>query len=212
MNELTWRGATVAWARPSDENALTETELAAMGERQRERHRELRGERAAGFLAGRALIRELVRRLGGGPDVRLDSTCARCGAAHAVPRTPGFTLSVSHAEDLVAVAIAPGNSLLGIDLERNTRAARTAELAPLFAPAPAPDLAGWTRIEAAIKADGRGIGIDPSTVRSRAEHPLADVPASDPPVWTVALPGRATRLWVTTLAGPPGYTLSVARD
>lgn len=207
MGEITWRGTTIAWAQVSDVGATAATELAAMGVRQLARHRQLSGVRAAGFLAGRLLIRELVLRLGGGPAVTLDSACPRCGDDHAAPRTPGFMLSVSHADDLVAVAVSTGTTPVGVDIEPDSAAARVAELAPMFAPGPAPDLAGWTQIEAAVKADGRGLEIDPGTVVVRPE-PLG--PGS-PQVWSVTLPGRPQRLQAATLPGPAGFTLSVAR-
>ena len=209
MGEITWRGATIAWARPSDIHDFSEADVAAMGERQLARYRWLSGDRAAGFLAGRALIRELVVRLGGGPDVPIDSACGRCGEDHGVPRTPGFVLSVSHAATLVAVAVSRGSSPLGIDVEADSAAARVSELGPLFAPADVPDVAGWTRIEAAIKADGRGIAIPPGSVRLR---PTAHGSSSQrPQEWSAAVPGRSTPLQVVTLAGPAGHRLSVAR-
>lgn len=206
MNEVTWRGATIVWARASDAPELSTADLAAMGQGQLARFHELSGARAAGFLAGRALIRGLVVRLGGGPIVALDSSCARCGQHHAAPRTPGFVLSVSHAEDLVVVAAAPGREPLGVDVEHDSAAVRVSELAPLFPPASVPDLAGWTRIEAVVKAEGRGIAIDPGGVRLRPEPT-----ASEPAEWTAMLPGRALPLQVATLPGPTGYTLSAAR-
>lgn len=212
MGELTWRGTTIAWAHVSALGdgaapAFAAGDLAAMGERQLARHQELSGLRAAGFLVGRALIRELVLQLGGGPVVPLDSSCSQCGEDHAAPRTPGFGLSVSHADDLVAVAVSTGNAPVGVDIEPASAAARVAELVPMFAPGPVPDLAGWTRIEAAIKADGRGVAVDPAAVVLRPEPREP----GRPPVWSATLPARAGQLQVATLAGPVGYTLSVAR-
>ena len=209
MAEITWHGATIAWARVADLGDFTEADLAAMGERQLARHRQLSGARAAGFLAGRALIRTLVVGLGGGDDVPLDSSCAGCGEDHAAPRTPGFVLSVSHAEDLVAVAVSRGSAPLGVDLERNSAEDRVAELGPMFPAGSAPDLAGWTRIEAAVKADGRGVEIDPNTVRLEPARSVP--PAAGPLVWSAVLPGRRSPLQVATLPGPDGHTLSVAR-
>lgn len=206
MGEATWRDTTILWARVSDMHDFTAVDLAQMGERQLARSRQLSEDRAAAFLAGRALIRDVVSRLGGGADIRLDSRCERCGEDHAAPRTPGFVVSVSHAEDLVAVAAARGTAALGIDVEPNHAAGRVAELGRLFAPAAAPTLAAWTRIEAAIKADGRGIAIDPSAVRMQEEPQT-----SDQRLWSVVLPGAVSRLQVTTLPGPVGFTLSVAR-
>ncbi|WP_435742750.1 4'-phosphopantetheinyl transferase family protein [Microbacterium sp. PMB16] len=216
MDETTWRSATIVWARASDIRDFTASDLAAMGEGQLARFRGLKGERAAAFLTGRALIRQLVLRLGGGPRVPLDSICPRCRKDHVAPRTPGFVLSVSHAGDLVAVAASTEPTLLGIDVEHDSAAARVSELGPVFPAASVPDLAGWTRIEAAIKADGRGVEIDPGDVRLRRE-PGQDGPEPDgpgpagPPEWSAALPGRATPLQVATLPGPTGYTLSAAR-
>jgi len=211
VSEITWHGATIAWAKNAASVGLDVPDLAAMGERQLARYRQLDGLRASGFLAGRALIRELVLRLGGGPVVPLDSTCARCGDDHAAPRTDGFMISVSHAGDLVVVAVAPGADPLGVDLEANAGHARVAELGPMFVPAPAPDLAGWTRIEAAIKADGRGFAIDPRGVRLQPQPAQGGSPSQAPSTWLAELPERASRLHVTTLPGPDGYTLSVAR-
>lgn len=206
MGEDAWRGATIVWARVAELRAFTAVDLAEMGESQRVRLGQLSGARAAAFLAGRALIREVVLRLGGGPRIPLDSRCERCGQDHSVPRTPGFTLSVSHADGLVAVAASRGTDALGIDLESDGAASRVAQLGPIFAPADPPDLAAWTRIEAAIKADGRGVGIDPATVRLRDAAPNGGAPQ-----WSVVLPGSSSTLHVTTLPGPDGHTLSIAR-
>lgn len=205
MGEITWRDVTVVWARPSDLQGFTETDIAAMGQGQVARLRQLSGSRAQGFLAGRALIRALVRRIRGSDEVLLSSRCARCGADHGRPRSADVSLSVSHAEDLVVVAATAGSVLLGVDVEETASADRLDGLGPMFPDGGAPDLAAWTRIEAAVKADGRGFEIDPSEVLL---HPRAD--DADPCVWSAVLPGSASPLEVTTLVGPPGYVLSVA--
>ena len=204
--ETTWQDATIAWVRPSELRDFSTADLASMGEAQCERLRSLSGSRARGFLAGRALIHDLVVRLGGGPAVLIDSVCPRCGRDHDAPRTPGFTLSVSHAADLVAVAVSRGERPLGVDIEHDSAASRVVELSALFTPRSAPALAGWTRIEAAIKADGRGITVAPADVRLYAEEQRGE-----PQQWSARLPDRAQPLRVSTLAGPVGYTLSVAR-
>lgn len=205
MGEITWRDVTVVWARPSDLQGFTETDVAAMGQGQVDRFRQLTGSRAQGFLAGRALIRELVRRIRGSDDVRLSSRCARCGADHGRPRSAGVSLSVSHAEGLVVVAATAGSILLGVDVERAAADTRLDGLRPMFPDGRAPDLAAWTRIEAAVKADGRGFEIEPSDVLLQASG--HDV---DPCEWSALLPGGLKPLDVTTLVAPPGYVLSVA--
>ncbi|WP_311258923.1 hypothetical protein [Microbacterium sp. WCS2018Hpa-9] len=205
MGEITWRDVTVVWASPSDLQGFTETDAAAMGPAQADRLRQLSGSRAQGFLAGRALIRALVRRIRGSDEVLLSSLCTRCGAHHGRPRSDGVSLSVSHAEDLVVVAATAGSILLGVDIEEEAAAGPLYGLGPMFPDGSAPDLAAWTRIEAAVKADGRGFEIDPSEVLLQQRPD--DV---DPCVWSAALPGRSSPLEVTTLVGPPGYVLSVA--
>lgn len=205
MGEITWRDVTVAWARPSDPHGFTETDAAAMGQGQIDRLRQLSGSRAQSFLAGRALIRALVRRIRGSDEVLLFSRCARCGAEHGRPRSAGVSLSVSHAEDLVVVAASAGSIELGVDVEEEAAAGRVEGLGPMFPDGRAPDLGAWTRIEAAVKADGRGFEIDPSEV---ILQPHAD--ESEPCVWSAVLPGRLRPLEVTTLGGPPGYVVSVA--
>lgn len=205
MGEITWRDVTVAWARPSELDGFTELDLAAMGETQADRYRQLDGPRAKGFLAGRALIRDRVRRLIGHDVVVLGSSCDRCGAAHGRPRTAGVSISVSHSDDLVVVAVTPGRVSMGVDVESLASSARVDEVASLYATGLAPDLAGWTRIEAVVKADGRGFEVDPGDVVLRP--PSRD---SDPVVWSAVLRGRHSPIDVVTLAGPPGYVLSVA--
>lgn len=205
MGEITWRDATVAWAHPSEPDGFTELDLAAMGQPQVDRYHQLDGPRAQAFLAGRALIRDRVRRLTGVDEVILDSRCDRCGAPHGRPTTAGVSMSVSHSDGLVVVALRRGPGTVGVDVEPVASSARVAEAAALFADGLAPDLAGWTRIEAALKADGRGFAVDPDAV---VLHPPS--PDSDSPVWSAVLPERASAIDVVTLAGPPGHVLSIA--
>jgi len=203
--EITWRHVTVAWSHPTDLGGFTHADLVTMGPTQLDRFHRLTGDRAQAFLAGRALIRDLVHRVRGRGDVVLDSRCERCGAHHGPPRTAGVSLSVSHADDLVAVAVTALPVPLGVDVEAVTASARVTELQALFPNTAAPDLAGWTRIEAAVKADGRGLAVAPDAVA------LGPGPRSaGPVVWSAVLPGRPAPLEVVTLPGPPTHVLSVA--
>ncbi|MEV8251705.1 4-phosphopantetheinyl transferase [Microbacterium sp. NPDC076768] len=205
---ITWCGVTIAWARPDDLRDFGEADLAALGASQLDRYRQLSGHRSAGFLAGRALIRDLVWQVRGHGAVTIDSQCMRCGDAHAAPRVQGVAVSVSHADDLVVVAVSTEATAVGVDVEADSAAPRIADLAPMFAQGGLPDLAGWTRIEAVVKADGRGIEVEPSTVQFSLDPPGV----ADDATWMARLPGSPATLRVVTLAGPSGYTLSVARD
>lgn len=153
------------------------------------------------FLTGRALAAELVAQLAPGRPTDVDSTCAVCGGPHGVPRAvhAPVHLSIAHADRLVIAAAIPSGAAgaLGVDIEATDApdAPRT-DLTALFAPAPPPTLRGWTRIEAVLKADGRGLRIAPGTVRFDG----AD---------TAVLEGRSFEL--SDVPGlPPGYVASVA--
>lgn len=146
--------------------------------------------------AGRDLLRRLVADLGGGADATIGQRCDECGAAdhgalYVVDRP--IAVSVSYADPLVVVAAVRHEDAasVGIDVEPDDRP--IGDLAALFAPNAAPDLTVWTRIEAVLKATGRGIRMDPSTVRIDGDRTIS------PPGFEVA-----------TMAGPEGHIVSVA--
>jgi 4'-phosphopantetheinyl transferase len=112
---------------------------------------------AAGRDALRALAAELV---GADPaDVTVRARCATCGGPHGRPVLGGsraldaLHASVAHAGDAVVVAVG-ADGPIGIDAEPRGREAP-----------PGTTLAEWVRIEAVLKADGRGLLVDPSRVR-----------------------------------------------
>jgi 4'-phosphopantetheinyl transferase len=112
---------------------------------------------AVGRDALRALAAELV---GADPaDVTVRARCATCGGPHGRPVLGGsrdldaLHASVAHAGAAVVVAVSAGGPV-GIDAEPRGREAP-----------PGTTLEEWVRIEAVLKADGRGLRIDPSCVR-----------------------------------------------
>jgi 4'-phosphopantetheinyl transferase len=116
-----------------------------------------------GFVQGRMLLRKLAGELLGLDPVAvpLSASCPDCGGPHGQPRIPGLTVSVSRcATAIVAVAALEGT--VGVDVEPLEG---TAERAAAIA-----DVAGgggirhWTSVEAALKADGRGLRVDPRNV------------------------------------------------
>lgn len=138
------------------------------------------------FLAARVIIkRVLAGRTGTPPErIHLVNDCPQCGRPHGKPRPRTelgrFELSIAHCAGLVAVAISTAHPL-GVDVEPLPGADRMGLLADLvpqvFAPAERPYLAGlderaraecviryWTRKEAALKATGDGLNIDPTTL------------------------------------------------
>jgi len=115
---------------------------------------------------GRGLIRALAAELAPGADVRIEQRCPVCGGPHGRPLLPHAPLlaSAAYAGPWVVVAVARRQDAdaVGIDVELEGSAP---ELSLLFAPADPPDLRGWTAIEAALKADGRGLMVPPDRVR-----------------------------------------------
>jgi 4'-phosphopantetheinyl transferase len=213
--------AHVWWARRQDaapelERLLDEAERGRLAAYRRSEDRER-------FLAGCALAKAaLAGYLGRDPGaIRLDRTCPRCGKPHGKPRlldagTSALELSVSHAGDLVAVAVATG-ARVGVDVEPLERRLRPVELASVaLAPEEAEELAAldegericaflvyWTRKEAATKAVGLGLEIPLSGVRVS--------PPGEPPrllAWEHAVAPEDVML--ADLAAPDGHVAALA--
>lgn len=152
----------------------------------------------AARTAGRRLLRE-ARDLLGAASGGIRQRCGFCGAEdHGPLVADGVVLGVAYAPGLVVAAAASAIRVraLGVDVERDAGALPS--LAALFAPAPPPDAAGWTAIEAAVKADGRGVRVDPASVTVDAGR-----------AW---VPGRDRPFEVTAAAAPAGYVISLAID
>ncbi|MFZ0531516.1 MAG: hypothetical protein WAL91_13380, partial [Propionicimonas sp.] len=73
---------------------------------------------------------------------------------------------------------------------------RRHDLERLLGPGSEPVLRRWTRIEAVLKADGRGLSVDPAEVRL---DPTGGAIVGDP-----------RRYRVAEVAGPPAYLISLA--
>ncbi|GAA3375050.1 hypothetical protein GCM10020367_41330 [Streptomyces sannanensis] len=183
--------ATVAWAvwspvadRPAVRALLDESERAryaalwAAGDRAR-------------FAAGRALAKSVLGRLTGAPagSLRFSRTCRLCGGPHGGPRLAGsgYRFSLSHADDLVVLAVCDRGSP-GVDVERPGRRDFARLAGRALSTAEARDFSGlpsgllnwagcryWTRKEALLKATGHGLSL-----------PMREI--------TVTRPGRAAAL------------------
>jgi 4'-phosphopantetheinyl transferase len=115
------------------------------------------------FLTGRMLLRELAAEATGRPleQVAISAACPDCGREHGQPRIAGLHVSLSHAGDRV-VAVAHPDRAIGVDLER--RDASPERVAAIRKIAGGVGLEHWTRFEAVLKADGRGLRVDPRHV------------------------------------------------
>jgi 4'-phosphopantetheinyl transferase len=105
---------------------------------------------------------------------------------------------VSYAAGLAVVAAAPAGAAraIGVDAEAGPDRPMPA-LAGLFAPRHPPTLREWTRIEAALKADGRGLRVEPRDVRLDGA--------------TAVVPSSAT-VELFDVDGPAGLVVSFAID
>ena len=164
-------GRVVIRAHAADHTAL----LPGLAPADLRRAESLTGERAAAFLAGRAALLAALEPLA--PGARIEAVCAECGLAHGQPRVegaPGMHLSLAHAAGL-AFAIAATRAV-GVDAEPlDTDRGQIAGAASLSLGRGDP-LTRWTAIEAVLKADGRGLRVDPAEVRiGRRTASLHDV-------------------------------------
>lgn len=141
-----------------------------------------------------ALVRELLGEAGA--HARIGNPCPLCGGPHGPVRIDGAPClaAVCYAADVAFAAV--------VDARRATALAIDAEpedaVAPVGVLGPDATIRDWVRIEAALKADGRGLRVDPATV----------VVSEDGDGWLATVPGRARPLHGLDLAGPPGILVS----
>lgn len=201
----------VAWADAAAAGAVPLDVLTALGVQQARRFASMAGGTAQRFLVGRAMLVDLVAELTGQDDLGFTTTCERCGADHGRPRLERvpIAVSVSYAGSMVAVAAARHSdaAAVGVDIEQvpdGGAHGRLTELAALFAPARPPDMEGWTLIEAALKADGRGVAVDLSEVE------VVEPAGRGPGRRAVRIPGRSDPVDAAVVSGPAGFVLSAA--
>lgn len=192
---------------PSDIDVLDEVEL------QRWR-RFAHEESARSYAAAHALARNAIGRLLGREpaSLRFDRACATCGAPHGRPRlldAPALHLSLSRTPDLVALAVSRSGPV-GVDVERRQAAsfdgfagvALHPEERATGAVAASPEGAvAWVRKEAALKALGVGLQVDPASIRTPPVGQAGEVVAGLPPVTVVD---------VRAETGSSGHAVAVA--
>jgi phosphopantetheinyl transferase len=126
------------------------------------------------FLAGRAAVLAVTERLVGRPlpGLAIDAVCDDCGGAHGRPVVSGVRtnvhVSIAHANGL-GFAVAAW-SPVGVDAQPlQTPHDRLAAVRALTGERG--DLLGrWTAVEAILKADGRGLRVDPAEVLVGRRH------------------------------------------
>ena len=152
------------WARTELTDEARLTALAVLSPVERGRY-EATVRAPDSYLAGRMLLRTLAGELTATarPAVRLEATCPDCGGPHGQPVIVGsdLRLSLSHGDGVVVAAAAWG-SAVGVDTESmDASAERLAAIERLMGEA---SVQHWMRVEAVLKADGRGLRVDPAEV------------------------------------------------
>jgi 4'-phosphopantetheinyl transferase len=134
-------------------------------------HGDLSAEQAR--VSGRALLTALVSERAGIPAdaVVISATCADCGGAHGRPvveHPPDLYASVAHCAEGTVAAIAAVR--VGVDVELTAGNPERLHAIDQVAGAGADPLLRWTRAEAVLKADGRGLRVDPQAIHFGSER------------------------------------------
>jgi 4'-phosphopantetheinyl transferase len=141
------------------------TTIAMLSDAELARYQAQSGPVGERFLQGRKLLREMVgESLGISPvEVEIVARCKDCGGPHGRPFAVGTTLglSVSHCAGGVVAAVSTTGQV-GVDAEPSVGSA--VRLAAIAEVAGRGSVAHWTRVEAVLKADGRGLRVDPRQV------------------------------------------------
>ena len=170
-------GVRLAWASPDEFDRGRALHLLGSAERARAVRTANAGLRDR-FLLGRMLLRDLAAEAVGmrAEAVEVAAVCERCGAEHGRPRlrwsdalAPPPAASLASCAHLVVAAIAPAGVAVGVDVEparvpREADAARRGAIVELLGGTPRTAVRRWVRAEAVLKADGRGLRVEPGQV------------------------------------------------
>jgi 4'-phosphopantetheinyl transferase len=170
-------GVRLAWADPAGFDRARAQRLLGSAEATRAAETAHAGRRDR-FLLGRMLLRDLAADAAGIPPetVTVTAVCGRCGAEHGRPALlwpdaagPPPSVTVASCSALVVAALAPPGVPVGVDVEPQRASAgheptRRADLAVVLGGSSRSAVRRWVRAEAVLKADGRGLRVDPGSV------------------------------------------------
>jgi 4'-phosphopantetheinyl transferase len=158
-------GALLGWAEPALDAPGRTAALARLSAPERDRAAAMPPAACDSFLVGRVLLREIAAAVAGVPvdGLVVTALCPDCAGPHGAPAIEGALVHVSLSRCAAAVvAVASANGPIGVDVEqRDGGDDRLAAIESLTAER---SLRRWTRTEAVLKADGRGLRVDPANV------------------------------------------------
>jgi 4'-phosphopantetheinyl transferase len=157
--------------------------------------------------ARRGIAWGLLRTLVGEPDASITSACPHCGGPHGPVRIDGAgaVASVSYAGGFAIVCLAEETvaASVGVDAEAVSDPRRNATaMRGIIHPGRSSSLREWTRVEAVLKADGRGLRVDPAAVALTEGNGQ----------WNAMIAGSDRRFIGWDVAGPPGILVSIAAE
>jgi 4'-phosphopantetheinyl transferase len=204
-------GVTVdVWVRETSDVGPCDPAMLDVEERNRWA-RLVRPDDAAAYLSLHVLARSEIGRVVGrsAASLTFDRTCPDCGRQHGAPRLldePALHVSLSRTRSLVALALSRSGRV-GVDVEDLDGARFAGYEAVALLPderacaarGPA-DVTAWVRKEAALKALGSGLRLDPTTFAT----PSPGVPAQVAP--------RMPWVTVVDLDVPAPYAAAVALE
>ena len=155
--------------------------------------------------ARRGVAWQLLRNLIGNPAASITNVCPRCGEPHGPVQIVGAPVvaSVTYAGGFAIACVADQASAaaVGVDAESVTDPRRSAAaLRGIIHPGRSSSLREWTRVEAVLKADGRGLRVAPAAV-SLTEGDGA---------WRATVDGSPRVFDGWDVPGPPGTIMSLA--
>ncbi|MFJ4038353.1 4-phosphopantetheinyl transferase [Microbacterium sp. NPDC090007] len=121
------------------------------------------------------------------PGARFVSRCPACGGAHGRVRVEGAAaaVSVSYVPGWAVVAVSHVHARIGVDAVPSGADGLERVLVRDGPRMPGDAARTWARIEAMLKADGRGLAVDPARVRI----------SLDAPGWRAQIRGEDAAFW-----------------
>lgn len=171
------------------------------------------------FRASRGLLRHILARYLDTPPERIRFGYAPMGKPFLLEH-PGLHFNLSHAEDVLVVAVAYGRRV-GVDVERAFSEVVMNDVSRMVLSHPERVVLGrlahderldwftrlWTRKEAYIKADGRGMSLRLDHIDVSSQSDRVRLQGDTPDDWSVC-PGWAVR----AVEVGPGYEAALASE